>query len=268
MPVNAAIPASDEVTDDAFLGGALALLQPRSGYRAGLDAVMLAASVAMEPGRPLRVLDVGAGVGTAGLCVARRLPLAEVVLLERQPELAALADENIRRNGLAGRVRAVVASVGAAASDLRAAGLAEETFSHVIANPPYHDTAAGTLPPDRSKAAAHAMPDEELERWVRFMVRMASPRGEATIVHKTDALPRLLAALDQRFGGIRILPLQPREGEPAHRLLLRATKGSRAPLQLLPAFVVHAAGNGFTPQADAILRTGAALQFGGAGGPP
>ena len=130
----------NDVTDDAFLGGALSILQLRNGYRAGLDAVMLAAAVPVDQSRPLRVLDVGAGVGTAGLCLARRAPFAEVVLLEKEPQLAALAAENIVRNDLAGRVRVVTGVVGAPAAELRALGLVEESFGHVIANPPFHDS--------------------------------------------------------------------------------------------------------------------------------
>jgi FkbM family methyltransferase len=251
-----------EPTDDAFLGGALSILQPRSGYRAGLDAVMLAATVREHDGRPLRMLDIGAGVGTAGLCVARRLPSAEVVLLEREPALVALAAENIRRNGLDERVRAVNLSVGASAAELREAGLAEESFSHVIANPPYHDTGSGTLAPDSTKASAHAMPDDELERWARFMARMASPRGLATIVHKAQALHRVLSAFDQRFGDLNILPLHPRPGDAAHRVIVEGVKGSKAPLQLLAGFVLHVDGNDFTPAAQAILRAGAPLPMG------
>ena len=261
--MTASAPFAADVTDDAFLGGALSILQPRSGYRAGLDAVMLAAAVSHAADRSLRVLDVGAGVGTAGLCVARRLPSAEVVLLEREPQLAALAAENTRRNGLEDRVRVVAAAVGAPAAELRASGLADESFTHVIANPPYHDTEAGTLAPDASKAQSHAMPDDELQSWARFMARMAAPRGEALIVHKVEALHRVLAALAPRFGAIRILPLHPRIGEPAHRVIAEGTKGSRAPLQLLAGFVLHTEGNGFTAAAQAILRGGAGLPLAG-----
>jgi tRNA1(Val) A37 N6-methylase TrmN6 len=252
-----------ETTDDAFLGGALMMLQPRSGYRAGLDAVMLAAAVPHTDGAPLRVLDVGAGVGTAGLCVARRIPSAEVVLLEREPSLAELAAENARRNGLSDRVRVVTAAVGAPSLELRAAGLTEESFTHVIANPPYHDTGSGTLAPDASKAAAHAMPDSELERWARFMARMCAPRGLATIVHKAEALIPVLSAFDARFGDLKILPLQPRPNDPAHRVIVEGVKGSKAPLQLMAPFVLHSEGNDFTPAAQAILRSGAALAISG-----
>lgn len=262
----ASMPATaPELTDDAFLGGALSILQLRSGYRAGLDAVMLAAAIPdAKGGRPLRVLDIGAGVGTAGLCLARRLPSAEVVLLEREQQLAELAAENIRRNNLAGRVRIVAATVGAAPADLRANALADESFDHVIANPPYHTTGAGTLAPDALKAGAHAMDGEELDRWARFMARMALPGGAATIVHKADALACVLDALGTRFGALKIMPLHPRPGAPASRVLVQGIKGSRAPLQILPGFVLHDEGNGFTDAAQEILRNGAPLPLIGA----
>jgi tRNA1(Val) A37 N6-methylase TrmN6 len=249
----------NDVSDDAFLGGAIRILQPRNGYRAGLDAVMLAAAVPADSSRPLRVLDVGAGVGTAGLCLARRAPFAEVVLLEKEPLLAALATENVARNDLAGRVRVVTGVVGAPAAELRALGLVEESFGHVMANPPFHDTDSGTVPPDALKAGAHAMPDAEFEAWARFMARMTAPGGEATIIHKADALARLLSVLDARFGALKVLPLYPRAGAPAHRVLVQGIKGSRGPLQILPGFVLHTEGNAFTAAAQEILRNGAPL---------
>ncbi len=254
-----------DVSDDAFLGGALSILQPRNGYRAGLDAVMLAAAVSAGSGRPSRVLDVGAGVGTAGLCLARRAPFAEVVLLEKEPQLAALATENVARNDLAGRVRVVTGEVGAPAVELRALGLVEESFAHVMANPPFHDTDAGTVPPDALKAGAHVMPDAELDAWARLMARMTAPGGEATIIHKADALARLLAVLDARFGALKVLPLHPRTGAAAHRVLVQGIKGSRGPLQILPGFVLHQDGNTFTGPAQAILRHGAPLPMFAAG---
>jgi tRNA1(Val) A37 N6-methylase TrmN6 len=254
-----AIATNDHPTDDAFLGGALRILQPRSGYRAGLDAVMLAAAVPAPQGKPMRVLDLGAGVGTAGLCLARRLADAEVTLFEREPTLVQLAKENAARNGVT--VRVVEGEVGLSASALRALGLAEEGFDHVIANPPFHDRDSGTLAPDALKAGSHAMPDTELERWARFMARMTAPGGGITVIHKSEALIRLLAALDGRFGALVVMPLYPREGVPAHRLLVQGAKGSRAPPKLLRGLVLHGAGDAFTPEAQCILRDGAALNM-------
>ncbi len=256
-----AIATIGQPTDDAFLGGAVQILQPRSGYRAGLDAVMLAASVPAPEGKPIRVLDVGAGVGTAGLCLARRLENAQVTLFEREPALVHLAEENVARNGFGTRVCVAEGEVGLSASQLRALGLTEESFDHVIANPPFHGDDAGTLAPDALKAAAHAMPETELARWARFMARMAAPAGSVTVIHKAEALIRLLAALDGRFGGLVVMPLFPRHGAPAHRILVQGIKGSRAPPRLLPGLVLHEAGDAFTSEAQAVLREGAALKM-------
>ncbi|MGI9404367.1 MAG: tRNA1(Val) (adenine(37)-N6)-methyltransferase [Hyphomicrobium sp.] len=246
------------LTDDAFLGGKLQILQPKSGYRAGLDAVMLAAAVPLSSAR---VLDVGAGVGTAGLCLARRDPKVQLTFLEKESALSRIAAENVERNGLAGRARVVEGDVNISQAELEAAGLKAESFDHVIANPPFHAKEKGTLAPDQLKAAAHAMLDDDLDRWTRFMARMAQPGGGATLIHKTEALTRLLTALDGRFGALKILPLHPREGAPAHRVVIQGTKGSRAAPILLPGFVLHGAGDAFTAEAQAILRAGAPLSM-------
>jgi tRNA1(Val) A37 N6-methylase TrmN6 len=252
--------ADDAPTDDRFLGGALHILQPAIGYRAGLDAVMLAAAVSVEG--PSRVLDVGAGVGTAGLCVCRRFASARVTLFEKEPALVRLARENVQRNGLGDRVRVLEGDIGLSAEMAKDLGLEPESFDHVIANPPFHDADGGTPAPDRLKAAAHAMADEGLERWARFMARLAVPGGSVSVIHKAEALSGLLAAFDGRFGALQILPLHPRAYAPARRIIVAGRKGSRAPLTLLPGLVLHGDDGAFTPQAQAILRAGAGLRLG------
>jgi tRNA1(Val) A37 N6-methylase TrmN6 len=244
-------------TDDAFLGGALNVLQPRQGYRAGLDGVLLAATVAAGEGE--RVLDVGAGVGVVGLAVARRLSDLRATLVERDPGLAALARANIARNGLGGRVQLIEADIMRPLGESLELAAEAGRFDHVVANPPYHVEGHGTAAGDPAKAAANAMPGGALERWVRFMAAMARPGGIATLVHRADALGEILAALDGRFGGAVILPLHPREGEPASRVLVQAVKGSRAPLELCHGLVLHNADHSFRPEVDAILRGGAPL---------
>jgi tRNA1(Val) A37 N6-methylase TrmN6 len=248
------------VTDDAFLGGRLNVLQPRLGYRAGLDAVMLAASVEPPGDRPFRVIDLGAGVGTAGLCVAARCPAAEVVLLEREAELAALARENVARNGLAGRVTVVEADIAKLSSaSLGQCGLEDATFDHVIANPPYHAEGAGTPAQHALKAAAHAMPEEGLEVWCRALTRMAKSGGQATLIHKATALPELLAGLKGRFGALVAMPLVSHAGQPAIRIILKGVKGSRAPFRLDAGFEIHDADDRFTRAAESVLRRGLGL---------
>lgn len=252
--------AEPELTDDVFLGGGLSMLQPRAGYRAGIDAVLLAASAPAGGGRR-RILDLGAGVGTVGLCLARRIAAADVTLLEVQPELAEIARRNIARNRLDGRARVVVEDIGAAQSVLAAAGLRPESFDHALANPPFHAERRGTPAPNLSKATAHAMAENSLAGWARVMARFVAPGGLATVIHKADALPEILAAFAGRFGGIGVLPVQPRPRHAAIRVIVRGIKGSRAPMQLLPGFVLHDETGGFTPTADAILRHGAPLDM-------
>jgi tRNA1(Val) A37 N6-methylase TrmN6 len=250
------------MTDDAFLGGRLHLLQPKSGYRAGLDAILLAAAIeAKEPAA--RVLDAGAGVGAAGLAVAARVPAASVVLIELAPLLAALARENISRNHLTSRVRVIEADICAPAATLAVLGLEAQSFDHVLANPPYLEEGRGSAPPDTMKAGAHIMAAGGLDRWVRFLAHMAAPGGAVTLIHRAEALGELLAALEGRFGALEILPIHPRAGASAHRILIAGRKGSRAAPKLHPGLVLHGDGNGFRPEVEAILRAGAPLHLGG-----
>lgn len=249
-----------EITYDYFLGNKLRLAQPASGYRAGIDAVLLAASVLPAADvRTLRVLDVGAGVGTAGLCVAARLPSATAVLYERAPELVALAQSNIAGNAMTDRVVAVEGDVAITGDRLTALGFEPQSFDWVIANPPFHDSSAGTQAPDPLKAGSHAMELEQLDTWLRFMARMVRAGGRASIIYKANGLTRLLQGFEGRFGGVSVLPIVPRRGSPAIRVLIEGIKGSRAPLILKSNLVLHGHGQDFLPQIDTILRDGAGL---------
>jgi len=253
--------ARQAVSDDAFLGGRLRLLQPVAGYRAGIDGVLLAATVEAAPGA--QVLDVGCGVGVVGLCVAQRLPGARITMIERDAQLAALARRNIERNGFAARAGVIEADILRPLGDAAELAAAAESFDEVVANPPFHVEGRGTAAGDPVKAGANAMPAGALDRWVRLMAAMARPGGRATLIHRADALPELLAALSGRFGGAVVVPLHPREGEPALRVLVRAAKGSRAPLVLRPGLVLHNADHSFRPSIAAVLRDGAALPLRG-----
>lgn len=248
---------TDPVTDDAFLGGALDILQPKTGYRAGIDGILLAASVPAGDGDA--VLDVGAGVGVVGLAVARRLAHARVGMIERNPRLAELARRNIERNNLADRARLIETDIARPSSEFVALGLVAETFDHVLANPPFHIEGRGTAARDPVKAGANAMPEGDLDRWVRFMAGMARAGGTATIIHRADGLHAILKALAGRFGGAVVLPIHPREGEPASRVLVQAIKGSRAALELRPGLILHNTDHSFRPDVETILRHGAAL---------
>lgn len=255
-------PLPTDVTDDAFLGDALSILQPRAGYRAGVDAVLLAASVSAPHGNaPLNILDAGAGVGVVGLCVARRLPSARVVLVERELDLAELAAHNIDRNGLLARVGLVTGDLTGKAALTRSAELPDETFDAVLANPPFHTTGHGTTARTPLKAAAHEMEAQALASWVRFAARMARPGGTFTLIHKADATRDVLAAFSQRFGAIKLMPIYPRSGDPAIRVLVQGIKGSRARMTIAAPLILHGEGHAFTPRVEAVLRHGALLEI-------
>lgn len=248
------------LTDDVFLGGKLHMLQPEHGYRAGLDAVLLAAAIPATAGQS--VLDAGAGVGVAGLAVAARVPGVSVTLVEREAELARLARENIGRNGLIDRAVVVEADIGCSRGALIEGRLAAEGYDYVIANPPYIASGRGSVPPVAIKAGANVMDAGGLEAWARFLARMARPKGEVTLIHRSDALGDVLGVLSRRFGALDVMPVQPRDGECASRIIVRGVKGSRRALRLLPPLVLHgSAGNGFLAPVEAILRHGAALQW-------
>lgn len=249
-------------TRDAFLGGALWVHQPARGYRAGLDAVLLAASVAgPQEGSSLSVIDVGAGVGVAGLSVAVRLNCADVTLVEREPLLCDLAARNIEDNGFADRMRVVCADVHERAV-LPGPALVDAGYDVAICNPPYFELGSHRPSPDALKAGSHAIAAAGLDDWVRFMARMTRAGGTALIVHRAAALPLLLAAMGRRFGRLRVLPLHPRAGEAASRIIIAGIKGSRAPLELLAGLDLHGAGNRFTPGVDRVLKSPLVLEAG------
>jgi tRNA1(Val) A37 N6-methylase TrmN6 len=242
---------------DDFLGGRISVLQPRSGHRAGSDAVLLAAAVPARAGE--RVLDVGAGVGAAGLCVAARVPGVELTAVEIDAKLCALAEQNATRNGFAESFKVVNADVDWPASKLSAAGLMREGYQHVIANPPFHAEGAVRKTPDDGKAAAHVMRGGGLRAWIRFLATMAAPKGRVTLIHRPECLAELLGHLEGRFGDIAVFPLFPKSGEPAVRIIVQGRKGSRAGLKLLPGLVLHEADGRYTDPAEAVLRGGEPL---------
>lgn len=244
------------LTRDAFLGGRLIVSQPVDGFRAGLDSVLLGAAV--DPGA-VSLLDLGAGAGTAALVALAHASALSATLVEADPQMAALATLNLAANGFAERAKLLILDVTAKGALRAAAGLPADHYGSVIANPPFFDRARGTAPSAKRAAARH-MQAEALDLWVKAAATSAAPGGEVIFVHTLAALPALLAAFEARFGALTVLPLTPREGEPASRILIRGIKGSRAPLTLLASRPLHQdKGRAFHPEFDAILRGTARL---------
>lgn len=256
------IPETPPETIDAFHRGAFHLVQPKGrGHRAGMDAMMLAALV--EADGPVRVADLGAGAGAAGLAVAARLPQSQVVLFERAGEMAAYARRSLalpENTALAGRVAVIEADVTLKGNARRAAGLDDDAFDHVIMNPPFND-GKDRRTPDALKAEAHAMTETLFEDWLRTAGAILKPGGQVSLIARPESIAEIIAACGRRFGGLEITPLYPRAAEGAVRILATAIKGSRARLALRPPLVMHDGdAHAFSPFVDDLNNGRAVLQ--------
>ena len=216
-------------TPDRFLGGRVAVTQPARGYRAGMDAILLAAAVPPVAGP---VLDMGCGAGTVMLCAAARLAGLKGIGLEYDPDMAALARENVAANGLEGQLEVVEGNAMALPEGW------QNRFDTVMSNPPYFDVGA-ISPPGEGRAAAY-LASQGLKGWLTAMVHCARPRGRVLLIHRAAELGRILAVLERQTGEISVLPLHPRHGEAASRVIVTARKGLRpGPLRLLAGQVLH-----------------------------
>jgi tRNA1(Val) A37 N6-methylase TrmN6 len=248
---------AEALTRDAFLGGKLHLWQPKTGYRAGVDPVLLAASIPAQAGQS--VLDLGCGAGAAALCLGTRIPGLVLTGLELQPHYAELARRNGVENGQDFEV--VTGDLGALPPELRA-----RQFDHVIANPPYFDRSGGSSAPDttRETALGEMTP---LAVWIDAAARRTRPGGMFSIIYRAERLVELLSLTEARFGGLQTLPLIPRPGRDCQLVLLRARKGSRTPLRLHAGVLLHEGArhdgdrDSYSAVIRPVLRDGAALEF-------
>lgn len=246
-----------EITDDAVLGGRLRLLQPRRGHRFGHDAILLAAATGARAGE--RAVDLGAGVGAAGLALAWRVPGLAVTLVEIDEGLAALAAENARRNGLADRVRAVALDVGVPARAFAAAGFAPGCAERVLMNPPFHDESRTNVSPDPRRRLAHAAPRETIAVWVRTAARLLAPGGVLTAIWRADGLGDVTTALMGELALDAVLPVRPRPSADPIRVIVRAVKGLHGRATVLPGLDLNDDEGRPTAEAEAVLRLGAEL---------
>lgn len=248
-------PDIDALTRDAFLGGRLTICQPVKGYRAGIDPVLLAAAIPARPGQ--KVLELGCGAGVALLCLARRVPGLDLTGVELQSDYANLARQNAQENG----IRALIydADIATLPGEVR-----QRQFDHVFANPPYYDRGRGTAAPNpaRDIALGERTP---LSTWVETAAKRLAPRGMLSIIQRADRLPDLLSALDGYLGSPVLRPIQPRRDDPAHLIIVHASKDGRAPFEMHAPIVLHPGpsasepSKNYTAAIDAVLRDAAEL---------
>jgi tRNA1(Val) A37 N6-methylase TrmN6 len=247
-----------ETSEDAVLGGRLRLRQPLRGHRVGHDAILLAAATGGRAGE--HAVDLGAGVGAAGLAVAARVAGLKVTLVEIDAALCALASGNARLNKLDDRVN-VLACDAEDVEALSAAGLAPGCADRVLMNPPFHDATRQNLSPDPRRRLAHAAAPGLLRRWVASAAHLLKPQGVLTLIWRADALTEVQSALTAEFGGVAVLPVYPRPNAPAIRVLARAVKSGGGAGVTYPGIILNNQDGKPTAAAEAVLRGAGTLSI-------
>ncbi|MEH6833289.1 MULTISPECIES: tRNA1(Val) (adenine(37)-N6)-methyltransferase [Falsihalocynthiibacter] len=243
-----------QTTDDSFLGGRVTLRQPAQGYRAGPDAVLLAAAIPAISGES--VLELGCGVGAVSLCLNARVSGLDLVGVEIQPDYADLARENAH-----GALEVVTADLSEMPLSIR-----DRQFHHVVANPPYYLEKRRKKSEDVGREAAFTE-DTPLSLWVEVAAKRLRPRGVFSLIQDIERLPEIMAAALPVLGSLEVLPISAREGRRPRRFLLRARKGGRAEFILHPALVLHMGDahsvdqDSYLPEVKSVLRDGVALNF-------
>lgn len=240
----------DPFTEDALLGGRITLVQPKLGFRAGSDAVLLAASIPADSGQ--KVLEAGCGTGAATLCLARRVPGVRVAGIELQPDLAKLAAQNAIRNGLGERVRILAADL------LNPPAILGSGYDHAMANPPYFAAGKHDVSPNAARAKARSEAAEgTLGAWLDFLFNHVRDGGTVTLIHRAERLDEILALMP----GAVVLPLLPGRDKPAKRVIVRAMKGVAGEPRILKGLVLHKESGGYTEAGEAVLRHASSLEF-------
>lgn len=239
----------EETTEDSLLAGKVRLMQLRRGHRAGTDAVLLAAATAHINADT--VIDVGAATGAVGLMIGAHKPHSRLIMIEKDETLAKLCRRNIEANGMSGSATMIVADVLDDAA-VKAAGIRRGIADLVVSNPPYIEEGRARLSPDLNRRIAHALPSGGLDAWILFCTSLLKPKGTLILIHRSDRLPDCLRLMPADMGAFRIRTIHPREGEPANRVLLAATKGRRSPAIVDAPLILHDGEGAFSSEAFAL----------------
>lgn len=237
------------ITNDTLLDGRVQLVQPKLGYRVAIDPVLLAAAVEAPP--HARVLDAGCGTGAALLCLLSRLPQVHGVGLDPDPDATRCAMEGAHLNNLSGRV--TIVQGGLANPPVALPG----PFDVVMTNPPFYE--AGTVPPHPRNATAHALTNLSLKTWIKACLALLKPDGTFAIIHRAERTSDIIQALTG-CGATNVIPFWPKANQPAKRVIITTRKGRKSPTTLHPGLILHGPDGAYTPEANAILRDGSALQ--------
>lgn len=238
-------------TLDNFLGGRIKLIQPSEGYRAGIDPIFLAATLHPKPQE--KILDIGAGVGTASIALAVRCPDAKIFGLEVQPDLVNLAFTNIQTNQLQGRIEMIKGDLLSPPGSLKF-----HSFDQIMTNPPYYEYNRTQSSPIPGKAQANTE-TVDLGKWIKFSLKLLKPKGIFTMIHRVERLSEILHHFGEQVGDVTVYPLWPGPSKLAHRVIVQGRKNVRGELRLSQGMTLHGGAEKYTPEAEAILRHAKAI---------
>jgi tRNA1(Val) A37 N6-methylase TrmN6 len=225
----------------------LHLSQAEGGFRSSIDAVLLAAACPIQAGQSL--LDIGCGVGTAGLCVLKRVPGTHLTGIDVQEDHIEIAAQNAKQNEMQAHFKCADVR-----DYVRHENNRNAQFDHMICNPPYNEANSHLRSPSDAKALAMGHGETTLEDWIECVNRNLKSGGSFTMIHKADMIDKIILAFDGRFGDVEIFPLWPRAGVAAKRVIVRALKGRKTPATIHAGLVLHQENGDYTQDAEDILR--------------
>ncbi len=247
--------ANVDYTFDRFHDGAFEVAQPeKEGHRAGLDALLLAASLRSDTTGLLA--DLGAGCGTAGLAALnlhRELDLLAVEMNDVMFNLLELGFSRPINARFSSRTRALQADVTLSGNERLEQGIDDNSVDHVIMNPPYN-TGSYRPPLNAIRHEAYVLGEGGLDSWFRTAAAMLRVGGSFNMIYRSEDIATVVACAQGRFGNLEITPIHSRADQAAKRILVSSIRGSKAPLSILPGFVVHKEDGSFTDHAEAIFN--------------
>ncbi len=235
------------VSEDTLLGGSVRLRQPKEGFRAAIDTVLLAAAVPAKPGQ--NVLEPGTGSAAAALCLAHRVEQIKIIGFDINPNAISLAEANVALNEAADKI---VVEKGDVAAHLPKRF--DAAFDQVMMNPPYLPDTSSHVSPDPDRALAIMESKANLKRWLKYGHDALRHKGYLTVIHRADRLDEVIQTLSNNLGGVSVLPLWPRNGEDAKRVIVQVRKGVRSPARILPGLVIHKPDGSYTDAAASVLK--------------
>ena len=245
------------ITEDSFLDGKLSLFQPIKGFRAGLDSVLLAASVNAQSGE--KVLEIGAGVGTVLFCLMNRISGLEATGIEIMEEYHNLSLINAKRNKI--NANLILGDF------FTYENLKKEIFDQIFFNPPYYPVSNYKISDNKLLEIAHIEYPGILKKMLNFALKRCKPYGYITLIHRPARISDILSILKNGAGDIKILPIVSSNSKNASRIIIRARKSAKGDTKLLnPLFLYKDSKKmgpkkKYTSEIQNILRNGHGLNF-------